>query len=118
VQQYLKTNSLAAPNAGLNTAFGGGSTSTDHAGQDITGSSSLSKGSISGGYTYTVYGWNDNSGVNIQYYKIDTMVSMRIVFLNVTCRLNVYNVFRDMHGPVVIKLVAPHMLIQRVRMHP
>ncbi|KAJ2961901.1 hypothetical protein NQZ79_g2952 [Umbelopsis isabellina] len=73
VEQYLTTDKLAAPNSGLNTAFGGGASSTDHGGQDITGSTSKTSGSVSGGYTYTVYTWNDNAGARIQYYKIDTM---------------------------------------------
>lgn len=74
VEQYLATDKLAAPNSGLNTAFGGGASGTDHGGQDITGSTSKTSGSVSGGYTYTVYTWNDNAGVRVQYYKIDTMV--------------------------------------------
>ncbi|KAI8068032.1 esterase PHB depolymerase-domain-containing protein [Gongronella butleri] len=66
VQQYLTTNKLAAPNSGLNTQFGGSGTS-------ITGSSTTADGSVSGGYTYKIFGWNDNSGVNVQYYKINSM---------------------------------------------
>jgi hypothetical protein len=103
VEQYLDTDNLAAPNSGLNTAFGGGSTTSDHAGQDITGSSSKTTGSVSGGYTYTVYGWNDNSGLRIQYYKIDTMVGSNLLDSYKIAAINNYSTYRVTLGLEVIK---------------